>query len=554
MMISQASCFWEERLKIHNKTKGVCLLIFKIDHYMKKTRQFNFFFVLFLADKILTMTKVCPEMKARRVCEKSVVFEPISADVSFASNRFPSYKLGPDDQIIDEPEEDEKGPSVKDVVDKETRDLSDQHKRLSVRDLACKFDKNLAAASKLVAEAKSNEVTSLEGHVMLKKLRDALEAMRGRMDGRNKDSVEKAISMVESLAVTLTQHEGGLIQERFEVKKLASFLKQASEDAKKLVNQERSFACAEIESARDLVMRLGGEFNESERCSKASQDQGPNVEKLVEEVQEARRIRLMHQPTKVMGMKHEIHDLKSQIQEKSAYSVKLQREIGRIKRVEGSKSCPYVLEGAQSLGSCLRIRASSESASDVSKCSVQWYRAASESSRREAISGFMLSISGANRSVYAPEPYDVGRVIQADILSNGQKLTVTTDGPINTASGLQSRVESLMRKSNSEFTVVISQMNGQEHASRSHVLTVGKTRIKLSRGWITKAREIYSTSMQMCGVRDNANVPAKTLFWQPRKGLSFLLTFESEQERNAAIVLSRKYAYDCSVTLVGPDD
>lgn len=101
------------------------------------------------------MTKVCPEMKARRVCEKSVVFEPISADVSFASNRFPSYKLGPDDQIIDEPEEDEKGPSVKDVVDKETRDLSDQHKRLSVRDLACKFDKNLAAASKLVAEVPS---------------------------------------------------------------------------------------------------------------------------------------------------------------------------------------------------------------------------------------------------------------------------------------------------------------------------------------------------------------------------------------------------------------
>ncbi|CAF1870364.1 unnamed protein product [Brassica napus] len=521
MMISQARCFWEERLKNHNKTK---------------------------ADKILTMTKVCPdspEMKAKSVCE--AVAEPISADVSFASNRFPSYRLGPDDQIIDEPEEDEKGPSVKDVVDKETGDLLDQHKRLSVRDLACKFDKNLAAASKLVAEAKSNEVTSLEGHVMLKKLRDALEAMRGRMDGRNKDSVEKAISMVESLAVTLTQHEGGIIQERFEVKKLASFLKQASEDAKKLVNQERSFACAEIESARDLVMRLGGAFKEQELCSKASQDQGPNVKKLVEEVQEARRIRLMHQPTKVMGMKHELRDLKSQIEEKSAYSVKLQREIGRIKRVEGSKSCPYVLDGAQSLGSCLRIRASSESASDVSKCSVQWYRAASESSRREAI-------SGANRSVYAPEPYDVGRVIQADILSNDQRFTVTTVGPINTAAGLQSRVETLLRKSNSEFTVVISQMNGQEHASRSHVFTVGKTRIKLSRGWITKAREIYSNSMQMCGVRDNANVPAKTLFWQPRKGLSFLLTFESEQERNAAIVLSRKYAYDCSVTLVGPDD
>ncbi|KAJ4903403.1 Stomatal closure-related actin-binding protein 2 [Raphanus sativus] len=99
--------------------------------------------------------------------------------------------------------------------------------------------------------------------------------MRGRMDGRNKDSVEKAISMVESLAVKLTQHEGGLIQERFEVKKLASLLKQASEDAKKLVSKERSFACAEIESARALVMRLGGAFEEQELCSKASQDQGP---------------------------------------------------------------------------------------------------------------------------------------------------------------------------------------------------------------------------------------------------------------------------------------
>ncbi|KAG2290600.1 hypothetical protein Bca52824_050204 [Brassica carinata] len=74
---------------------------------------------------------------------------------------------------------------------------------------------------------------------------------------------------------------------------------QASEDAKKLVNQERSFACAEIESAKTLVMRLGGAFEEQEISSKASRAQGPNVEKLVEEVQEARRIKRMHQPTKV---------------------------------------------------------------------------------------------------------------------------------------------------------------------------------------------------------------------------------------------------------------
>ncbi|MCI65109.1 hypothetical protein A2U01_0086367, partial [Trifolium medium] len=53
------------------------------------------------------------------------------------------------------------------------------------------------------------------------------------------------------------QSEGELIQEKFEVKKLVNFLKQASEDAKKLVNQEKSFACAEIESARAVVLRIG---------------------------------------------------------------------------------------------------------------------------------------------------------------------------------------------------------------------------------------------------------------------------------------------------------
>lgn len=38
--------------------------------------------------------------------------------------------------------------------------------------------------------------------------------------------------------------------------------------------------------------------------------------------------------------------------------------------------------------------------------------------------------SGASKLAYAPEPLDVGRVLQADILSNGQKITVTSAGPI----------------------------------------------------------------------------------------------------------------------------
>lgn len=45
-------------------------------------------------------------------------------------------------------------------------------------------------------QAKLREAASLEKHVLLKKLRDALESLRGRVAGRNKDDVEEAIAMV----------------------------------------------------------------------------------------------------------------------------------------------------------------------------------------------------------------------------------------------------------------------------------------------------------------------------------------------------------------------
>ncbi|EXB54224.1 hypothetical protein L484_002074 [Morus notabilis] len=501
------------------------------------------------------MTKVSPEVDAM---DMDAVL-PVSADVSFKSNHFPKYKLGADNQILEEPKEDNNGPSLKEVVEQETTQLSEQHKRLSVRDLACKFDKNLTAAAKLSEEAKLREVASLEGHVLLKKLRDALEHLRGRMAGRNKEDVEKAISMVEALAVKLTQNEGELIQEKFEVKKLANFLKQASEDAKKLVNQEKSFACAEIESARAVVQRIGEALDEQDRISQASKEQSPmsnplyvkvqnnipsiehaeggpwhrggsacvctrgprfesrkrpllrgDVEGLLEEVQEARRIKLLHQPSK----------------------------LAISKRAEENKSRLYMLDGSAMLGSYLRIQVSSDEAPQLSKCSIQWYRVSLECNRDEVI-------SGANKPVYAPEPLDVGRILQADICFNGQKASVMTPGPIDP--GLGSHVETLMRKSNSEFNVVISKMNGQDYSSHSvHAFHVGKMRMKLCRGWITKAREIYSSSMQLCGYRGESNTAAKALFWQARKGLSFVLTFESERDRNAAITLARKYAHDCN--------
>ncbi|KAK4769157.1 hypothetical protein SAY86_027307 [Trapa natans] len=489
------------------------------------------------------MTKVSPEPGEIMQTEALL---PVSADVSFASNCFPKYRLGPNNQILEDPKEEDKGPSLKEVVECETMNLWEQHKRLSVRDLASKFDKNLAAAAKLTDEAKLKEVASLEGHVLLKKLRDALEALKGQLTGRNKKDVEKAISMVEALAVKLTQKEGELIQEKFEVKKLVNFLKQASEDAKKLVSQEKSFACAEIESARAVVQRIGEALEEEGRSSEMSKTQ--DVEGLIEEVQEARRIKLLHQPSKVRDMEHELHALRLQIREKAIFSFKLQRELTLSRRAEENRSRLYVLDGPKSLGSVLHIRACSDNAPPLSKCSIQWYRTSSEGSHRDVI-------SGADRPSYAPEPLDVGRILQAEITVNGQKDLVTTAGLVDSVAELESHVESLTRKSNAEFSVTISQINGQDHPSNStHVFHVGKMRVKLSRGWISKAREIYSTSMQLCGVRSDINVATKGLFWQARKGLSFVLIFESERDRNAAIMLARKYALDCNVMLAGPDD
>lgn len=48
----------------------------------------------------------------------------------------------------------------------------------------------------LLFQARLREAASLEKHVLLKKLRDALESLKGRVAGRNKDDVEEAIAMV----------------------------------------------------------------------------------------------------------------------------------------------------------------------------------------------------------------------------------------------------------------------------------------------------------------------------------------------------------------------
>jgi hypothetical protein len=75
----------------------------------------------------------------------------VSSDVNFPKGCFPDYRIGPNNQIID-PEETHEAVPLKEVVAKETAQLLEQHRRLSVRDLKEKFEKGLSSASKLSEE------------------------------------------------------------------------------------------------------------------------------------------------------------------------------------------------------------------------------------------------------------------------------------------------------------------------------------------------------------------------------------------------------------------
>jgi len=61
--------------------------------------------------------------------------------------------------------------------------------------------------------------------------------------------------------------------------------------------------------------------------------------------------------------------------------------------------------------------------------------------------------------------------------------------------------------------------------------------------------DIPFPELQLCGVRGGGNAAAQAAFWQVKPGQSFLIAFESERERNAAIMLARRFAFDCNVSL-----
>ncbi|KAI4988147.1 hypothetical protein ZWY2020_029777 [Hordeum vulgare] len=426
-------------------------------------------------------------------------------------NKFPTYKNGSNGIVIklaDGPEV----PPLKEVVAKETEELLDRRQRFSVRELAMKFEKGLNTATLLSKEVKWRQVALLERDILLKNLKSVLESLRGQVTGKTKDEIEESISMVEILAVQLSKREAELIQQKTEVTELAKSLKLASEDAKRIVEEER------------------------------------DMEELKKEVRVARRIKMLHCPSKAMDLENEIKTLRKTFTEKSVDCVNLLKELELHKRLKGNEIPVFDLEGLQCLGSMLHIVCQNGTPMDFSNISVQWFRIHPKESNKEII-------SGATRPAYAPEPHDVGRYMQAEINFGGETAIAKTAGLVDPDAGLVDYVETLVRKPETEFNVVVLQLNGIDQPKEAvHVLNVGRLRMRLSKGKTVVAKEFYSSSMQLCGVRGGGEAASQAMFWRPRSDLSFSVAFETARERNTAIMLARRFAIDCNIILAGPGD
>uniref|UniRef100_A0A453JPG7 Stomatal closure-related actin-binding protein coiled-coil domain-containing protein n=1 Tax=Aegilops tauschii subsp. strangulata TaxID=200361 RepID=A0A453JPG7_AEGTS len=402
-------------------------------------------------------------------------------------NKFPTYKNGSNGIVIklaDGPEV----PPLKEVVAKETEELLDRRQRFSVRELAMKFEKGLNTATLLSKEVKWRQVALLERDILLKNLKSVLESLRGQVTGKTKDEIEESISMVEILAVQLSKREAELIQQKTEVTELAKSLKLASEDAKRIVEEERVNANTEVESARSAVQRVQEALQEHEKMSKRTGKQ--DMEELKKEVRVARRIKMLHCPSKAMDLENEIKTLRKTFTEKSVDCVNLLKELELHKRLKGNDIPVFDLEGLQCLGSMLHIVCQNGTPMDFSNISVQWFRIHPKESNKEII-------SGATRPAYAPEPNDVGRYMQAEINFGGETAIAKTAGLVDPDAGLVDYVETLVRKPETEFNVVVLQLNGIDQPKEAvHVLNVGRLRMRLSKGKTVVAKEFYSSSMQ----------------------------------------------------------
>lgn len=167
------------------------------------------------------------------------------------------------------------------------------------------------------------------------------------------------------------------------------------------------------------------------------------MDELREKGQEARRVKMLHCPSKAMDIKNEIHVLRGQFSEISASSAHLLKEL-KLHQIKEKDVPSYELEGLESLGSMLRVVVRCDV--PLPNSSVQWFRIQHKGSKKELI-------SGATKLVYAPEPHDVGRYLQAEINLGGEVSVAKTTGPVDPAAGLVDYVETLVRNPETEYNV-----------------------------------------------------------------------------------------------------
>jgi len=211
-----------------------------------------------------------------------------------------------------------------------------------------------------------------------------------------------------------------------------------------------------------------------------------------------------------------------------------------------SAQVPLTISGDPILGNTLHIVGAGPIPTSTH---TQWYRLTGD--------GEMQSIAGANRVQYAPEPRDVGFTLLCSLApqEGGAALTAYSSGPIQAGEGLTTYVNALVTKGQGEFGVVIVQLNGKSEDKKVvHQLEVLRNRLKIKHKGKTKYKENYTLQMQVCGARGGGDAAAQGLFLALDPSQVFMLACESARERNAAIMLIRKFAEECAVNLVGPEE
>ncbi|CAI5533829.1 unnamed protein product, partial [Closterium sp. Naga37s-1] len=155
-------------------------------------------------------------------------------------------------------------------------------------------------------------------------------------------------------------------------------------------------------------------------------------------------------------------------------------------------------------------------------------------------------VAGAEGTMYATEPEDLGCVIQAAIESSSacQGIMFLTTGEIQPGSMYETLLAQTVLLNDVQFSVLICNSDGSTTANVDQaLLRINKARVKL----VTTSnslvrRESYNQAMQFYGLRWSTNSSSLGACWVPRKGVMFNIMFQSITERNIAIQVAKTYA------------